>query len=135
MGGNICKQSTQQGLTLKHTNSSCSSGKKEPHNPIKKWKIQTDISPKTHRWQKAAHEKKLTIKTTKIMPSAATWTVLEIVILSEVKSERDKDKYIAYMWKEQKKVQMNLQNRNKVTDAENKLMVNNRGRGWGLLGR
>ena len=37
------------------------------------------------------------------MPFAATWTVLEIVILSEVKSERDKDKDITYMWKEKKK--------------------------------
>ena len=37
------------------------------------------------------------------MPIPATWTDLEIVILSEVKSERQKDKYrITYMWKEKK---------------------------------
>ena len=37
------------------------------------------------------------IKTNKIMPFAATWMDLEIVILTEV-SQTEKDKYIAYMW-------------------------------------
>ena len=51
------------------------------------------------------------IKKNKIMPFAATWMDLEIVILSEV-SQTQKDKYhdIAYMWnlKKKKSVQMNL---------------------------
>ena len=43
------------------------------------------------------------IKKNKIMPSAATWMDLEIVILSEV-SQTQKDKYyIAYMWNLKKK--------------------------------
>ena len=38
------------------------------------------------------------IKKNKIMPSAATWMNLEIIILSEV-SQKEKDKYfITYMW-------------------------------------
>ena len=55
---------------------------------------------------------------------AATWMDLEIVILSEV-SQTEKDKYhIAYMWNLKKWYkQTYLQNRSRVTDVENKLMV------------
>ena len=66
------------------------------------------------------------IKTNEIMPFAGTWTDLETVILSEV-SQTEKDKYhmislICGIYK--KRVQMNfLQNRNKVKDVENKLMI------------
>ena len=39
------------------------------------------------------------IKKNKIMPFAATWMDLEIIILSEVKSEKDKYNYdITQMW-------------------------------------
>ena len=66
------------------------------------------------------------IRKNDIMPSAATWMDLEIVILSEV-SQTQKDKYhmislICGMLK-RKWVQMNLQNRSRVTDVENKSMV------------
>ena len=60
------------------------------------------------------------IKMSEIMPFAATWMQLEIIILSEV-SQPDKDKsYITYMW--------NLKNNdiNELiykTEIENKLMV------------
>ena len=37
------------------------------------------------------------IKKHKIMPFAATWMELEILILSEV-SEKEKDEYIIYTW-------------------------------------
>ena len=60
------------------------------------------------------------------MPSAATWMDLEVVILSEV-SQTEKDKYhdITYMWNLKKKRYKwtYLQNRNRVTEVENKLMV------------
>ena len=60
------------------------------------------------------------------MPSAATWMDLVTVILNEV-SHTEKDKYSmisltcgifkkGYIW-------TYLQNRNRVTDVENKLMV------------
>ena len=39
----------------------------------------------------------LFIKKSKIMPFAATWMDLEIIILSEA-SQTEKDKYIIYIW-------------------------------------
>ena len=62
------------------------------------------------------------IKKNEIMPSAATWIDLEIIILSEV-SQMEKDKYITYMQNLKKMIQMNffLQNRNRLTEIE--LMV------------
>ena len=57
------------------------------------------------------------------MPFAATWTDLEIIILSEV-SERQTSIMCYHLHVESKKrIQMNfLQNRNRLTDFE-KLMV------------
>ena len=66
------------------------------------------------------------IKKNEIMPFAATWMDLEIVILSEVQSDRERQiSYdIAWMWNLKKCYKWTyLQNRNRVTDVENKLMV------------
>ena len=67
------------------------------------------------------------------MPFAATWMDLEIVILSEV-HQTEKDKYdITYMWILRKWYTWTyLQNRNRVTDVENKLMVTKGERGGGI---
>ena len=47
------------------------------------------------------------------------------------KSDRERQIYdITYMWNLKKMIQMNLQSRNRLTDIENKLMVNKRER-WG----
>ena len=71
-----------------------------------------------------------------IMPFAATWVQLEMIILSEV-SQKEKDKYhmisliyveskIWYKW-------TYLWNRNRITDIENRLVVANReGVGGGM---
>ena len=50
------------------------------------------------------------IKKNEIMTFAATWVDLEIIILSEVKSDRDRQlSYdITYMWDLKKMIQMNL---------------------------
>ena len=60
------------------------------------------------------------------MPFAATWMDLEIIILSKV-SQTQKEKYymLSLMWNLIfKKVQRTyLQNRNRLTDIKNKLMV------------
>ena len=59
------------------------------------------------------------------MPFAATWMDLEIIILSEV-SQTEKDKYHDnHFYVESKKWYKwtYLQNRNRLTDLENKLMV------------
>ena len=68
-----------------------------------------------------------------MMPFAATWMDLEIVILSEV-HQTEKDKYdITYMWILRKWYTWTyLQNRNRVTDVENKLMVTKGERGGGI---
>ena len=64
------------------------------------------------------------IKKNKIMPFAATWTDIEIAILSDVKSEKDKYHMIALLSGIlKKKNHTNLQNRSRATDRENKLMI------------
>ena len=57
---------------------------------------------------------------------------LEIVILSEV-SQTEKDKYpITYMWNLKKRYKWtDLQNRNKLRDEENELMITKRDGGGG----
>ena len=65
------------------------------------------------------------IKKNEIMPSAATGMDLEIIILSDT-SQTGKDKYndITYMWNLKKKYKWTyIQNRNRHTDIENKLIV------------
>ena len=61
------------------------------------------------------------IKKNEIMPFPATWMKLEIIILSEV-SQRMTN--IIYMWNLKKRYKWTyLQNRNRLTDIEDKLMV------------
>jgi len=62
----------------------------------------------------------------KIMPFAASWMDLEILILSELKSdtERQIPYNISYMWNLKKWYKSTyLQNRNTVTYVENRVMV------------
>ena len=71
------------------------------------------------------------IKKNKPMPFAATWMDLEIIILSEV-SQTEKVKYhssVEFNFKKWYKWTY-LQNRNRPTDIENKLMVTKR-ETWG----
>ena len=59
----------------------------------------------------------LSRKKNEIIPPAATWMDLEIIILSEVSQKKTN------MWNLIKVTQKNLQNRNRVKDFEPKLMV------------
>ena len=72
-----------------------------------------------------------------IMPLAATWMDLEIVILSEVR-ERQISYDITYMWNLKKKKWYKwtyLQNRNRVTDIRtNLLLLKEKGEGRDELG-
>ena len=74
------------------------------------------------------------------MPFAATWMDLESVILSEVNAtEKKRNGLISLICGIYKEIiQMNLQNRNRLTDFENELMVaegKDGKRGWlGNLG-
>ena len=74
------------------------------------------------------------VKKNEIMPFAATWIDLEIIILSEV-SQTEKDEYhmISHIGNLKKKDtnEIILQNRNRSTDIENKLKVT-KGRGGGI---
>ena len=63
------------------------------------------------------------IKKNKIMPFAAIWIDLEIVILSELsQTKTDTIGYHSYV-ESKRKGATYLQNRSRVTDVENKLMV------------
>ena len=63
-------------------------------------------------------------KKNEIMLFAATWIDLAIIILSEVKSDRERQipHDIIYMWNLKKKRNY-LQNRNRSIDMENKIMA------------
>ena len=70
-------------------------------------------------------------KKNKIMPFAATWMDLEIIILSEA-SQTGKDKYhmiLLIYGIQKKKIQMNLFSKQRLTDIENKLTVTEGERG------
>ena len=57
------------------------------------------------------------------MPFAATWMNLEIITLSEVRQRQILDD-VTYMWNLKKFYKWtDLQNRNRLTDTENNLMV------------
>ena len=65
----------------------------------------------------------LVIKKNEIMPFSAKWMDLEITILSKV-SQRQTSYETTYMWNLKRWYTWTyLQNRNRVTDVENKLMV------------
>ena len=64
------------------------------------------------------------MKKNEIMPFAATWMQLEIIILSKVVRERQMPYDITYMWNlKQDTNKLNLWNRNGLTDIENRLVV------------
>jgi len=72
------------------------------------------------------------------MPFEATWMELETLILSEVKSEKDKYHMISLISGIQYTAQMNLSTEKKIMDLEKRLVVdkgNREGVGWtGSLG-
>ena len=66
------------------------------------------------------------IKQNKIIPFAATWTQLDLSILSEL-SQKEKDKYhmILHIWKVKygKHEPICFVNRNRLIDIENRLVI------------
>ena len=67
------------------------------------------------------------------MPFAQTWIPLEMIVLSEVsQTEKDMPYDITYMWN--LKNNTTVQNRNRLTDVENKLVVTKGERRWDKLG-
>ena len=71
------------------------------------------------------------VKKNEIMSFAATWTKLEIIILSEVNQTKTSIIWY-YLYMESKKWHKwtYSQNRNRLTDIENKFMVTKGGRGF-----
>ena len=79
-------------------------------------------------WHIYAMEYYSAIKKNKIMPFAATWMDIEIIILNKL--EKDKYHMISLMWNLKIWYKWTyLQNRNRVTDVENKLTVTRGERG------
>ena len=74
----------------------------------------------------------LVIKKNEIMPFSAKWMDLEITILSKV-SQRQTSYETTYMWNLKRWYTWTyLQNRNRVTNVENKLMVTKGEKGVGI---
>ena len=76
-------------------------------------------------WYVYTKEYYAAIKKNKILPLAVTWIDIEIIILSEV-SLKEKDKYhmiLFYMKSKNIYKWTYLQNRNRLADIENKLVV------------
>ena len=64
-----------------------------------------------------------------IMPFAATWIDLETIILSDMWDRKRQTPYdVTYMWNLKKRYKWTyLQNKNKLTDRENKLTATKEG--------
>ena len=94
---------------------------------VKTWK--QPKCPSTEEWIKKmwyiyTMEYYSAIKQNKIMPFAATWMDLEIIVLSKPDRKRQISYDIAYIWNLKKKmIQMNLHTEQKQTHRHNKLMV------------
>ena len=77
----------------------------------------------------------LAIKNNEIMPFAASWIDLEIIILSEVNQRKTKNIwYCLYMESKTWCKGIYLQNRNRLTDVENRFVVAKEGGGSGITG-
>ena len=102
---------------------------KQPKCPLTEEQIKT-------MWYIYTVEYYSAIKKNEIMPFAATWMDLEIVTLSEVsRTKRNIIWYCLYVDSKKKWYKWTyLQNRNRLTDLENKLMVTG-GVGWRVEGR
>ena len=75
------------------------------------------------------------IKKNRVMPFAATWMDLEIIILNEEsKTEKDMSFDITYMWNLKNMIQMNLFTKQRVTDIENNYGYQKGKRGRDKLG-
>ena len=74
----------------------------------------------------------LAIKKNEIMPFAATWMNLEMIILGKLDRERQTSYEIMWTLKRERERDklIYLQNRNSLTDFENKLMGTGGGEGW-----
>ena len=105
---------------------------------VKTWKLSK--CPSTDEWIKKmwyiyTMEYYSAIRKNEIMTFAATWTDLGIIILSKSDRERQISYDIIYMQNLKKWYKLTyLQNRNRLTDLENKLMVTG-GKGGGPGGR
>ena len=74
----------------------------------------------------------LSHKKNEIMSFISIWMNLEIIILNEEIRQRQISYDMSYIWNlKKKKTQTYLQNRNRLTDIENKLMVTRGGGGGG----
>ena len=69
------------------------------------------------------------IKNNEIMPFAASWMELEIIILSKSKRERQIPYDIIYIWNQNHDTNELLWNRKRLTDIENRLVVAKRAGG------
>ena len=95
--------------------------------------------PLTEEWIKKMRymytmENYSAIKKKEIMPFAAAWMGLEIIIISEVKSKKERQLLydITYMWNLKYDTNEPIYETNKIMDVENRLVV---AKGEGVGGR